>query len=138
MCKRPIFALLLILSASGAMACGSSSTDPTASITTTTVFGSRIQEHGSAWRSFPVTKAGSVKIQLATVSQADAVVRLGLGTVSGTECVVSQSIDTAANNTADSPQITADLGLGTYCTKLSDIGNLTTIVDFQIYIITPA
>jgi hypothetical protein len=137
MYRRLLFAGLLILSASSAIACGSSSTSPSADATMTISYVSRIQEHGSAWRSFTVGTAGAVTVQLTAVSQSGAVMGLGLGTVSGTTCVLSQSVQTAASSTASSPQISATLPVGTYCVKLSDIGNLTTIVDFSIAINIP-
>lgn len=122
----------------GASACGSTATSPTTTTTTTDTFASRLQETGSASRSFNVTTAGTVKIQLVTVSQGDVVMGLGFGTMDGTTCVVSERVDTAPNSASESPQITKELAVGTYCVKLSDIGNLTQIVDFTITIIKPA
>jgi len=135
--RRLLFAGLLLLFVSGAAACGSSTTSPTTGATTITTYASRIQEKGSAWRSFTVTTAGTVDLQLTAVSQADAVMGLGLGTVSGTTCVISQSVQTAANSTASAPQISTTLAAGTYCVKLYDIGNLTSITDFVITITMP-
>ncbi len=137
MSTRLLSAALLILVASGASACGSTVTSPTAATTTAFAFSSRIQENGSAWRSFTVATAGSVTLQLTSVTQGDAVLELGLGTVNGTNCVISQSIQTAPNATASSPQITANLGVGTYCVRVKDVGILTTIVDFNVVVIIP-
>jgi len=125
----------LIVSVSGVIACGSSPTTPL--FTNSISYVSRIQERGSAWRSFIVTTAGAVTVQLTSVSQTDAVMGLGLGTVSGTNCVVTQTVQTAANGAANSPQISTTLAAGQYCVKLSDIGNLTKIIDFSILITTP-
>jgi hypothetical protein len=124
-----------MLSVSGTMACGSSTTAP--ALIATINYVSRIQEHGSAWRSFPVTTAGDVLVQLTSVTQTDAIMGLGLGTVNGSDCAVTQSVQTAANGTTSSPQITTSVPVGTYCVKLYDIGNLTTIVDFSITITKP-
>lgn len=124
-----------MLFVSGASACGSSTTSP--DLIRITNFVSRLQEGGSAWRSIPVITAGDVKVQFSAITQTDAVMGLGLGTVSGTNCVLNKSLETAANANADSPQITSSLAVGTYCVKLYDIGNLTTIVDFTIVVTTP-
>ena len=135
--RRRLFAGLLLLFVSGAAACGSSTTSPTTGATTITTYASRIQEKGSAWRSFTVTTAGTVDLQLTAVSQVNAVMGLGLGTVSGTTCAISQSVQTAANSTASAPQISTTLAAGTYCVKVYDIGNLTSITDFVITITMP-
>jgi len=133
--RLPVLALVL-LGAASLSAC-STTTDPLTPATVTVVFASRIQQHGSAWRSFSVPTAGSVTVQLTSVSQADAIVGLGIGTVNGNNCVPTQSLQTAASSAANSPQITANLAVGTYCVQLSDVGNLTTIVDFTVLIVTP-
>ena len=137
MFNRFLLSTALVAGLAGLTACGDSPTTPTDTVTTITdTFSSRIQEKGSASRSFEVTTAGSVKVQLTAVSEA-AIVRLGLGTMSGATCVITDSVDTAASGTADTPQITKTLGVGTYCTKITDIGNLTTIVDFTIVVTKP-
>ena len=124
-----------MLFVSGASACGSTTTVP--STVRITNFVSRLQEGGSAWRSIPVVTAGDVLVQFTAITQTDAVMGLGLGTVNGTECVLNKSIQTAANATTDAPQITSTLPVGTYCVKLFDIGNLTTIVDFTVVVTSP-
>jgi hypothetical protein len=138
MFKRSIFAALILLSVSGAVACGSSSTTPTAVLTSQLAYVSRIQEKGSAWRSFQVLYAGSVTVQLTSVSQTDAVMGLGLGTVVGTNCSLTQQTQTAASAATSTPQITATLPVGSYCVKVSDIGNLTSYIDFTILVTYPA
>jgi uncharacterized lipoprotein YehR (DUF1307 family) len=139
MLNRIILSTTIVAACISLAACGDSPTSPDTTVSTVSeTFASRIQEGGSASKSFVVSTAGTVKIQLTWVSQADVVVRLGLGTLDGTTCVISQTVDTAASVTTDTPQITKDLGAGTYCAKLSDIGNLTTIVDFSITITKPA
>lgn len=131
---KVVTTLLLALVLATASGCG----DNTSAITSiTTVFNSRIQEKGSAWRSIDVNKAGDVQVQLLSITQTDVVVNLAIGTIDGTQCVASQAIDTAANATASSPQITTSLAVGTYCVKVADIGNLTQTVDFSVYITQP-
>ena len=132
---------LLFLSVSGAMACGTY-TDPILAPTAATLprvvnFVSRIQEHGSAWRSFVAT-AGDVSVQLTSVSQGAVVMGLGLGTIDGTNCVLTKSVEAPPEGTTVAPQITATLPAGTYCVKIWDIGNLTSIADFSIAITFPS
>jgi hypothetical protein len=137
MFRRPVLALSLLLSVSGAMACGSSSTEPEAATAQSIAFASRLQEHGFAWKQVDVPVAGTVTMQLVTVSQADVVMRLGIGTIDGAKCVLLQSTDTAANSATNSPQITTEMAQGSYCVQIADIGNLNTIVDFLLVVSAP-
>lgn len=137
--KRAFFPLVLCVALAGAPACGSSSTSPDLGITTVTeTFASSIQERGTATRSFKVATAGSVSLQLTFLSQPGAVVGLGLGTFSGTTCTITKSVQTAADGASNAPQITTDLAAGDYCVRLSDVGNLNTIVQFTVYITKPS
>ena len=126
---------LLLATLVGASACGSTTT-PTVT-TTVEQFASRIQENGSAWRSINVPTAGDVTIQLVSLTQANAVGNIGIGTISGTQCVIAASVDTAANADAIAPQLTRTVPIGTYCVRIADIGNLTQLVDFTIRIEKP-
>ena len=76
-------------------------------------------------------------VQLVSVTQADAVMNIGIGSISGTQCVLAASVDTAANATTIAPQLTRTLAVGTYCVRIADIGNLTQLVDFSIRIERP-
>ena len=127
---------LLLATLVAASGCGSKTTAP---LVTTTVeqFASRLQEKGSAWRSVTVATAGDVTMQLVSVTQAGVVMNLGIGTISGTQCVILASVDTAANASAVAPQLTRTVGVGTYCVRIADIGNLTQLVDFTIRIEKP-
>lgn len=139
--KRAIFSLVLCLALSAVSACGSDETSPDLGTTTTMVtetFASSMQEKGSATRSFKVSTAGSVSLQLSFLSQSGAVVGLGLGTFSGATCTITKSIQTAANGASNAPQITSAVAAGDYCVRLSDVGNLNTIVTFTVYITKPA
>jgi len=126
--------LSLLVAASG---CGSDPLAPVAATTTVEQFSSRIQEKGAAWRSITVPTAGSVTLQLVSVTQTDAVVNIGIGTISGSQCVIAASVDTAANATAVAAQVTRTVPVGTYCVRIADIGNLTQLVDFTIRIEKP-
>jgi len=124
-----------MLSASALSACSSNPTSPTA--TTSLNFVSRLQEKGSAWRSFKLYTAGLVAVQFTSITQSDAVMGLGLGTFDGTNCVITNNVQTAASAAVAAPQITATLPVGNYCVKISDIGNLKTIVDFSVLVTMP-
>ena len=126
---------LLLATLVGAAGCGSTTT-PTVT-TTAEQFASRIQEKGSAWRSVNVPTAGDVTVQLVSVTQAGAVMNIGIGTISGTQCVLDASVDTAANADTVAPQLTRTEAVGTYCVRIADIGNLTQLVDFTIQIVKP-
>lgn len=127
---------LLLASLAVASGCGKTVTEP---IATTTVeqFSSRLQEKGSAWRSITVTTAGNVMLQLVAVTQANAVMNIGIGTISGTQCVLAASVDTVANAAAVTPQLTRTVSTGTYCVRIADIGNLTQLVEFTVRIEKP-
>lgn len=127
---------LLLASLAVASGCGSETTTPLITSTVET-FASRIQEKGSAWRSVTVPTAGDVTMQLVVVTQADAVLNLGIGTISGTQCVLAASVDTVANSAEVAPQLTRTVSAGTYCVRIADIGKLTQLVDFTIRIEKP-
>ncbi|TAK17965.1 MAG: hypothetical protein EPO35_02195 [Acidobacteria bacterium] len=127
---------LLLASLAAAAGCGSDTTTPTPT-TVVETFASRIQEKGSAWRSINVPTAGDVTMQLVTMSQADTPLNLGIGTISGTQCVIAASVDTVADSSAVKPQLTRNVSVGTYCVRIADIGKLTQTVDFSIRIEKP-
>jgi hypothetical protein len=128
--------LLVSLVAVAGAGCDNNSTNPDAT-TTVEQFASRIQEKGSAWRQVNVATGGDVKLQLVTLTQVDAVMNLGIGTISGTQCVLAANVDTKADSSAVNPQLTRTVAAGTYCVRIADIGNLTQIVDFTIRIEKP-
>jgi hypothetical protein len=127
---------LLVASLVAASGCDSDTNEPLITSTVET-FASRLQEKGSAWRSVNVTKAGDVKMQLVSLTQTDAKMNLGIGTISGTQCVIAASVDTVANGAEVAPQLTRTVATGTYCVRLADIGNLTQLVDFSVRIEKP-
>jgi hypothetical protein len=145
--KSSVLALLIV--ASAGMACGGDSgTTPSTSTSTGSfdTFSSLLGVQGSSFYSFTVAAAGTVSLSLASMIPANTVgpastsiVRLGLGVPLGTGCSVTSSVDTTAGLTSQLtvPVTTPDI----YCANLSDIGNLTTPVNFTIRIgqnITPS
>lgn len=127
---------LLLASLAVASGCGKTATEPVAT-TSVEQFSSRLQEKGSAWRSITVTTAGNVMLQLVAVTQAGAVMNIGIGTISGTQCVLAASVDTVANSAAVAPHLTRTVSTGTYCVRIADIGKLTQLVEFTIRIEKP-
>ena len=128
--------ILLLASLAAVPGCDSDTNEPIVTSIAET-FASRLQENGSAWRSVNVTKAGDVTIQLVTVTQVDAKLNLGIGTISGTQCVLAASVDTVANAAEIAPRLVRTVSTGTYCVRIADIGNLTQLVDFSIRIEKP-
>jgi hypothetical protein len=142
--KHSVLALLVVALASAA--CGNNSQSATAPATTTPSPGSSgtfetfagvLGIQGSSLYSFTVTTAGTVSIALtsltpnATGPASTSTVRVGLGVPIGTGCSVNSSVDTAAGLTT---QLTASVTPDTYCVNISDIGNLTAPMNFQIRI----
>jgi hypothetical protein len=127
---------LLLASLVAVSGCDSDTTEPEATSIIET-FASRLQEKGSAWRSVTVPRAGDVTMQLVSLTQVDAKMNLGIGTISGTQCVILASVDTVANASAVAPQLVRTVSQGTYCVRLADIGNLTQLVDFSVRIERP-
>jgi len=126
----------LLASVVAVAGCGSDTTEPTAT-TYVEQFSSRLQEKGRAWRSLTITTAGNVQMQLVALTQTEAIMNLGIGTINGTQCVLAASVDTIANGTTVLPQLTRTVPVGTYCVQLQDIGNLTQLVDFTVRIERP-
>jgi hypothetical protein len=59
---------------------------------------------------------------------------VGLGQPSGTDCVTTTSVNTAAGSTA---QVTGNFDPAVYCAKVSDIGNLYAPASFSVSIAYP-
>lgn len=89
---------------------------------------------GSAWKSFTQSTTSLVTARLAIVSpNGDAVMRLGFGTVEGTTCTPTMTVDTASDD--ENPQLSTLMTPGRYCVMLFDIGNLTAVNDFVIFVV---
>ena len=104
------------------------------------VFTGTLDVQGSSFYSFTIAATGDVGITLASlVATAPGpaltnVMGLGVGTPSGTECSVTNSVTTAPGLTA---QLVNSLTAGTYCTKIYDLGTLTGPVNFAVRIVHP-
>lgn len=133
------FVLLLALLT---VACGSDTptTPTTPNLPSTEMFSGTLPVQGSSFYSFTVAATGNVSITLASLvpvapgPAVNTVMGLGVGTPSGTECSVTNSVTTAPGLTA---QLVNSLTAATYCAKIYDLGALTAPVDFTVRIVHP-
>jgi hypothetical protein len=133
------FVLLLALLT---VACGSDTptTPTTPNLPSTEIFSGTLPVQGSSFYSFTVAATGNVSITLASLvpvapgPAVNTVMGLGVGTPSGTECSVTNSVTTAPGLTA---QLVNSLTAATYCAKIYDLGALTAPVDFTVRIVHP-
>ncbi len=130
----------VLIAATAGAACNQSPATPSPSPTptpqTAVTFASRLAVGGFAWRSFTVDNTGTVTVRLALLNpETAAAVGLGIGTFDGTTCTVTNSVQTAPNDT--DPQISTTLASGNFCVRIWDIGQLTKTNDFQVAVILP-
>jgi len=116
----------------------STNTQTAASPATTEEFDSTVPVGGSKFYSFTTTTYGTIQITLTSVSgsfvPSTVMLGVGLGQPSGTDCVTTTSINTAAGTT---PQVTGVYDAGVYCAKITDIGNLYAPASFTATIAYP-
>lgn len=110
-------------------------TTPIAAPTITETWDGTVPVGGSSFYSFSIEQNGTVDLTLVSVSGTSVPptvwLGLGIGTPSGTECVTTTSVNTAAGA---SPQLTGTFGPGVFCAKVSDIGNLFGRATFTLVI----
>lgn len=144
MTRAPVFPLL-VLACLGA-GCGQAET-PTSPTTTveatpprTVLFSGSLAVRGSRFYSFSVSQAGIASLMLASITRdgsgpaLPAMLGLGVGVPSGTDCATTASVVTGAALTA---QLTESLLPGVYCARIADVGGLTEPVAFVIRITVP-
>ena len=116
----------------------SANSQTAASPATTEEFDSTLPVGGSKFYSFTTTTYGTIQITLASVSgsfvPSTVMLGVGLGQPSGTDCVTTTSVNTAAGTT---PQVTGAYAAGVYCAKVTDIGNLYAAASFTATIAYP-
>jgi len=122
--------VLMLLVASIA-ACGDDGVTAPSTETTET-FSSALAVGGWASHSLSVLEPGTVTVTLDSISPA-VVVGLGFGVFDGSvsSCTLMASIETAGGST---DQLVNAVESGTYCVKISDIGNLRQSASFSISI----
>jgi len=137
--KLAAVALALAMSACGGSDSGTTTAPTVTSGPTTQLFEGRLQVGGSAFYSFTVTTQGDANVMLASVtsstspgSESDVVLGLALGTPLGEDCRIISSLPARA--ALQSPLV-SNLAPGIYCTRVYDIGNLRSTVNFAIRIV---
>lgn len=101
----------------------------------TEVFTGTVPVQGSRFYSFTVSNAGIVELTLVSLSldgrgsTLTTAMGLGSGTPNGTDCDLTNSVNTAPGLTI---QLRTAMAAGTHCVKVFDIGNLTTPVNFAV------
>lgn len=127
--------------------CGSDSpTSPTTTTTTETVaaptvtevFAGTLPVGGAKFFSFGTSANGTINATLTSVGgdfvPSTVMVGIGIGQPSGTDCVTTSSVNTPSGSAA---QLTGVYAAGTYCVRISDIGNLFAPATFHITIAYP-
>jgi hypothetical protein len=125
--RRSLQTFLLLAAVMSAAACSnpfSDSSAPSTTASTTDSFNGPLAPNGAIVFTFTVATAGSVGVTLTSVSPSTtSTLGLGVGPSSNGTCSVTNATSSAvAGSTA---QLTATENPGTYCVKVSDIGNLT-------------
>lgn len=130
-----ILAALLVVTAAG---CGETITPTLPTQPTAISFSNSLYPGGSAWRSVRVDDNAKLTVQFVSIfPQTDISARLSFGNFDGTNCNLTQTVDTVTS--ATDPQITVDVNPGNYCVRIADLGQVTQIATFSIsIIITPS
>jgi hypothetical protein len=136
---RTISRAAALLAMAATLGCGSdaaTTTSPSATTTPSTeTFTSSVAMHGSTTRSFVMSTAGTVKVDLATLGNGAVMAGLGVGVMaSGAPCSLAQSIVTGPGT---SPQLVTSADAGTYCIQVYDAGMLTEDTPFSLTVEHP-
>jgi hypothetical protein len=114
-------------------------TTPTAAPPTVTEqFDGVVPVGGSKFYSFTTSTYGTINVTLLAVGgsfvPSTVMLGVGLGQPSGTDCVTTTLVNTAAGTTA---QVTGNFDPSVYCAKVTDIGNLFAPASFSMSIAYP-
>ena len=114
-------------------------TTPTpASPTITEQFDGVVAVGGSRFYSFTTSTYGTINVTLLAVGGSfvppTVMLGVGLGQPSGTDCVTTTTINTAAGAAA---HVTGNFDPAVYCAKVTDIGNLFAPASFSVSIAYP-
>jgi hypothetical protein len=105
---------------------------------TVETFSGTLPVGGSRFYSFTVPQTGLTTATLVSLRQdgvdSSAIVLIGLGAPRGTECLLIDGRQVAADVVA---QVSLSPDPGIYCARISDAGSLTGPVDFSINIVRP-
>lgn len=139
-----VLVTIVAISACDGDSSSSSTSTPTSATSTpaepaiTEEFSGTLAVKGTNWYPFVVAAYGTVNVQLASIGghlvPSTVMVSLGQGVQSEDDCSVSAPTTTTASS---APQVTAVLDAGTYCVKISDVGNLFAPATFSITVAHP-
>jgi predicted small lipoprotein YifL len=125
--------LVVLLAATTLAGCGDDDpvdipSQPTP-VAVTETFTGKLTVNGAATHEFDVDRAGTVTVQVKTLSDQAAVLGVSLGTFNGAACQIIISNTAAALNTTvvGTAQTT-----GNFCVWLNDVGKLAAGVDYSI------
>lgn len=140
--RKTVLALVLVFAAAAA-GCGSDTTTAPSSTTASTVsevFVGTLAVRGSSFYSFTVNSAGTVNINLASITAGTpslptgASVQVGVGVPRGEVCSLTSS---AVLTAALTSQVSNTMNPGVYCVEIRDTGTLAAPVNFAIRIVHP-
>lgn len=143
MCVRRVWALLLgglVMSTGAACETSNPPINPTfTSAVTVESFSGSLPLLGFRFYSFTMPRAGSVSVTLLSLREgtepSTATIGIGLGVPRGTDCALSNTVNTGVGT---SPQLTvATEAGGVLCVRVYDTGTLTAPVDFSLNITRP-
>jgi hypothetical protein len=136
--------MIALLIAPLAAACDNGPAIPTTPDSTTTTpatspvtetFSSQLAVGGYAARSFNAAKAGTAVVTL-TNAGSSTTLKLGLAVgipdAAGTGCLFTRTSETAAGG-----EISLSVDPGFYCTRVWDLGTLTSTINFTVTIVRP-
>jgi hypothetical protein len=113
-----------------------SPTAPSNNTPSTDTFNGSLAPSGALVFTFSVATAGNVAVTLTAVSPATtSPLGLGVGPSSNGNCTIANS--TSGAIAAGSPQLSATQNPGSYCVKVSDAGNLTTMSTVTVTVTHP-
>jgi hypothetical protein len=130
--KALAFVLGISLAAAGCADPVAPATPTPAPPTVTDTFTGTLLILGSNTHQFTIQQIGAIKVTLTGVTPG-ASVGIGVGTPSGSNCVLLQNLTAVASpNTQISGTATV---VGTFCVSVFDVGNLVESVDYTITVL---
>jgi hypothetical protein len=129
---------LAVAIALSAVACGSSTTTPTAPTTpvsSTDTFAGPLTQNGAQTFQFTTAASGTITATLTTLApNSTLVVGLALGTFNGNACQILLTKDSATQSSFIVGQASQS---STYCVRIYDVGNVTDPQTFEIQVNHP-
>ena len=136
--RRLLLRVAAVLVLIGAAACGDDTepttpTEPTRP-TTTETFPGRLTVNGAATHPFVAGGSGQISVTLTSLSpESTARISLSLGTFNQTgACAIFMANDNATQSTSVIANATA---AGTFCARVSDVGQLTAPTDYTLTVV---